>query len=98
VLATQNPIEFEGTYPLPEAQRDRFLLKVSIDYPEPDDEAEILFGVRVDPTLVDEVEVTLVAAGLSDGEVTQGADDLAAALAPSRPRNALVMLNAARSR
>ncbi len=42
VLATQNPIEFEGTYPLPEAQRDRFLLKVSIDYPEPDDETEIL--------------------------------------------------------
>ena len=42
VLATQNPIEFEGTYPLPEAQRDRFLLKVSIDYPEADDEAEIL--------------------------------------------------------
>jgi len=42
VLATQNPIEFEGTYPLPEAQRDRFLLKVRIGYPEPEDEAEIL--------------------------------------------------------
>ena len=34
VFATQNPIEFEGTYPLPEAQRDRFLLKISIDYPQ----------------------------------------------------------------
>lgn len=39
VLATQNPIEYEGTYPLPEAQLDRFLLKVEIDYP--DEEAEL---------------------------------------------------------
>ena len=42
VLATQNPVEFEGTYPLPEAQRDRFLLKISIDYPLKDDEARML--------------------------------------------------------
>jgi MoxR-like ATPase len=42
VLATQNPIEFEGTYPLPEAQRDRFLLKIQIDYPKADEEAGIL--------------------------------------------------------
>src|SRR5687767_2627387 len=42
VLATQNPVEFEGTYPLPEAQRDRFLLKVSIDYPQKDEEAQML--------------------------------------------------------
>ncbi len=42
VLATQNPIEFEGTYPLPEAQRDRFLLKIDIDYPGEDDETAIL--------------------------------------------------------
>lgn len=42
VLATQNPIEFEGTYPLPEAQRDRFLLKVRIDYPGEEDEGTIL--------------------------------------------------------
>jgi MoxR-like ATPase len=39
VLATQNPIEQEGTYPLPEAQMDRFLMKISVDYP--DDEAEL---------------------------------------------------------
>ncbi len=39
VLATQNPIEQEGTYPLPEAQMDRFALKVSVAYP--DDEAEL---------------------------------------------------------
>jgi MoxR-like ATPase len=42
VLATENPIEYEGTYPLPEAQLDRFLLKVLIDYPEAADEAEIV--------------------------------------------------------
>ena len=42
VLATQNPIEQEGTYPLPEAQVDRFMLKVLIDYPSKDDERAIL--------------------------------------------------------
>lgn len=42
VLATQNPIEQEGTYPLPEAQTDRFMLKVKIDYPTKDEEKEIL--------------------------------------------------------
>src|SRR5258705_11839289 len=42
VMATQNPIEYEGTYPLPEAQQDRFLFKVRLDYPSPDDEMEVL--------------------------------------------------------
>lgn len=42
VLATQNPIDMEGTYPLPEAQVDRFLLKILINYPEFDDEMEII--------------------------------------------------------
>jgi len=42
VFATQNPIEFEGTYPLPEAQLDRFLMKIRIGYPAADQEAEIL--------------------------------------------------------
>ncbi len=42
VLATQNPIEQEGTYPLPEAQVDRFMLKVNIDYPSKEEEREIL--------------------------------------------------------
>lgn len=42
VLATQNPIEFEGTYPLPEAQIDRFLLRTSLGYPTAADEAEIV--------------------------------------------------------
>ena len=42
VFATQNPIEQEGTYPLPEAQIDRFMLKIKVDYPSPDEEKEIM--------------------------------------------------------
>lgn len=42
VLATQNPIEYEGTFPLPEAQLDRFIMKLSVGYPSPEDEQEIL--------------------------------------------------------
>ena len=42
VIATQNPIEYEGTYPLPEAQLDRFLLRLSVGYPERDDEWTLL--------------------------------------------------------
>jgi len=42
VLATQNPVEYEGTYPLPEAQLDRFLLRLQVGYPSPDDEWSIL--------------------------------------------------------
>jgi MoxR-like ATPase len=42
VLATQNPIEYEGTYPLPEAQVDRFMVRISLGYPSPDQESAIL--------------------------------------------------------
>jgi MoxR-like ATPase len=42
VIATQNPIEYEGTFPLPEAQLDRFMVKLAIGYPRPDEEDEIL--------------------------------------------------------
>jgi MoxR-like ATPase len=43
VLATQNPLEQEGTYPLPEAQLDRFLMEIDVDYPDRDAERRILF-------------------------------------------------------
>ena len=46
VLATQNPVEQEGTYPLPEAQMDRFIMKVTVDYPEGDAERDIIRLVR----------------------------------------------------
>jgi MoxR-like ATPase len=55
VLATQNPIEYEGTYPLPEAQLDRFLLRIGIGYPERDQEWEVL--ERRLERAVDEVEL-----------------------------------------
>jgi MoxR-like ATPase len=42
VFATQNPVEFEGTYPLPEAQLDRFLMKIRVNYPESSEESELL--------------------------------------------------------
>ena len=42
VLATQNPIEYEGTYPLPEAQLDRFMVRVSLGYPTADQESDML--------------------------------------------------------
>jgi MoxR-like ATPase len=56
VLATQNPIESEGTYPLPEAQVDRFLMKILVDYPAPGDEAAVV-DRSLDP--VGEVEERL---------------------------------------
>ena len=47
VLATQNPIEHEGTYPLPEAQIDRFMLKLTVNYPDRDEECEIVKRIAV---------------------------------------------------
>ncbi|CAJ1504459.1 AAA family ATPase [[Mycobacterium] burgundiense] len=49
VMATQNPIENEGVYPLPEAQRDRFLFKINVDYPSPEEEREIIYRMGVTP-------------------------------------------------
>ena len=55
VLATQNPIESEGVYPLPEAQRDRFLMKVLVDHPNAREEAEIVRRMSVDPPRANQV-------------------------------------------
>ena len=49
VMATQNPIEHEGVYPLPEAQRDRFLFKIHVGYPSPEEEREIIYRMGVKP-------------------------------------------------
>ncbi|MQA08756.1 MAG: AAA domain-containing protein [Pseudonocardiaceae bacterium] len=49
VLATQNPIENEGVYPLPEAQRDRFLFKIIVEYPTAEEEREIVYRMGVSP-------------------------------------------------
>ena len=60
VFATQNPVEFEGTYPLPEAQRDRFLVKINIDFPEAADESRMLeayaSGVRLHEEALDALQ------------------------------------------
>ena len=64
VLATQNPIEQEGTYPLPEAQQDRFMFKVFVRYPSFDEELEI--ARRTTTTLVDTIEPVLTAAEIVD--------------------------------
>ena len=58
VLATQNPIEQEGTYPLPEAQVDRFMLKLSVGYPDRDEELEIMRRMSTGPEPAAEPVVT----------------------------------------
>jgi len=55
VFATQNPLEFEGTYPLPEAQLDRFLMKIRIEHPEPEAEVEVLRRYAYSDSSHDEV-------------------------------------------
>jgi MoxR-like ATPase len=69
VFATQNPLEFEGTYPLPEAQLDRFLLKIKVGYPSLDDERTILErhhasleAKDLEQTAIEPVEFSLLAA------------------------------------
>ena len=66
VVATQNPIEYEGTYPLPEAQLDRFLVKVDVGYPSADDEVAVLRLLHrgVDPATLDDVAPVARAADL----------------------------------
>jgi len=59
VLATQNPVEFEGTYPLPEAQLDRFLLKIKITYPSAEEEMTILENHNGRSALVDITQVEI---------------------------------------
>jgi MoxR-like ATPase len=70
VLATQNPVEFEGTYPLPEAQLDRFLLKIKIAYPSAEEEMTILEKHNGQSSLADtsQVEITSI-----EGNVLQQA-------------------------
>src|SRR6188508_3401780 len=64
VMATQNPIEYEGTYPLPEAQLDRFTMRLDIGYPQPDQEARMLTEQTSDPPL-EELEPVTNATGIA---------------------------------
>ncbi len=67
VLATQNPIEQEGVYPLPEAQRDRFLMKIVVEYPTPAEEVEIVQRMGVSPPEPAE-SLSIEALGVLQGE------------------------------
>ncbi|MHC4885016.1 MAG: AAA family ATPase [Planctomycetota bacterium] len=74
VFATQNPIEYEGTYPLPEAQQDRFLMKIKIDYPDEAMERTILDAVHrgepLDQKALSEVPSVLSIEALTDIQAT----------------------------
>jgi MoxR-like ATPase len=65
VMATQNPIEYEGTYPLPEAQLDRFTMRVDIGYPSHAEEAKMLAEQTSDPPL-EQLEPVTSATGITD--------------------------------
>ncbi len=99
VIATQNPIELEGTYPLPEAQLDRFLLRVGVGYPDASAEREILRirrARRTDavavPVLITQAELLAMQAALEDVFVSDALEQYIVALTQatrSDPRVAL---------
>ena len=68
VLATQNPLEYQGTHPLPESQLDRFLLKIRIGYPDRNDEKEILKGAGA--AALEQIEPVLAAEEVTDLQAT----------------------------
>ena len=84
VVATQNPIEYEGTYPLPEAQLDRFLLKVDVGYPTVADEEAILRLAHrgVAPATLEQVQAAAgpadIAAAQAEVDATTVADEVGA--------------------
>jgi MoxR-like ATPase len=96
VLATQNPIEQEGTYPLPEAQVDRFMLKVVVGYPSPSEERKVvdvaLDGLRrevqpvLDPARLAEIKQTADSIYLDDKVKDYVLDIVAATRHPERYR------------
>jgi MoxR-like ATPase len=101
VIATQNPIELEGTYPLPEAQLDRFLLRVGVGYPEPEDEREILRRRRERrtdeagvPTIVTRAELSAMQAALEDVFVSEALERYVVALAQATRTDSRVALGA----
>ena len=101
VIATQNPIELEGTYPLPEAQLDRFLLRVGVGYPEAEAEREILARRRerrtdaaAVATIVTRTELLAMQAALEDVFVSAALERYIVALAQATRSDARVALGA----
>jgi MoxR-like ATPase len=112
VLATQNPREYEGTYPLPESQLDRFLLRIRIGYPGAPDEKAILRGAAVPPesltAVLDDAEVLALQARVETVRAEDSVlDYLMAVVAATRrspllalgvsPRGSLALLRAAQA-
>ena len=101
VIATQNPIELEGTYPLPEAQLDRFLLRVGVGYPGPEAEQEILRRRRQRrtdaasvPTIVTRNDLLAMQAALEDVFVSDALERYVVALAQATRTDHRVALGA----
>jgi MoxR-like ATPase len=101
VIATQNPIELEGTYPLPEAQLDRFLLRVGVGYPDPESEQEILKRRRARrtddatvPTIITRPDLLAMQEALEDVFVSDPLERYIVALAQATRSDPRVMLGA----
>ena len=101
VIATQNPIELEGTYPLPEAQLDRFLVRVAVGYPDPAAERAILSirrARRTDavavPMLVTRTELAAMQQALEDVFVSEALEEYIVALVQASRRDPRVALGA----
>jgi MoxR-like ATPase len=92
ILATQNPIEYEGTYPLPEAQLDRFMMRLSLGYPSPDAEEAILDSQTTGDPFAELEQVISSAEVLAMQEAVQRAD-----VAPSLRRYVVELLAATRA-
>ncbi|MFB9237309.1 AAA family ATPase [Plantactinospora siamensis] len=101
VLATANPIEYEGTYPLPEAQLDRFLLRVSFGYPQPDEEWDVLrrrMSRRQEetilPAVVEPATLRAMQAAIEDVEVEDSVGRYIVALATATREHPSVLVGA----
>lgn len=100
VLATQNPLEFEGVYPLPEAQLDRFTLRVTVGYPRPEQERELALRslsvgmVPPPPSVPPALDLTALRAALGSVQVAVPVSDYAHALVVGTRRHPAVRLGA----
>ncbi|QVM95532.1 MULTISPECIES: AAA family ATPase [Pseudomonas] len=96
VIATQNPIEQEGTYPLPEAQMDRFLMKVLLDYPAPDNETQVLQLLRQEEQQA-AAQTAANTFSLAQDAIFQARQEIAAIhVAPAIDRYLIDLINATR--
>lgn len=75
VLATQNPIEQDGTYPLPEAQQDRFLMKVKVEYPNREEEKRIL-ALLTEETIFEDIQIGKILNSQKIGEIKKEVRDI----------------------